>query len=181
MKQFESKWPEGFDTKISKVIETHAETKKHLKVGERKVFDTNLIYTTVIGLQTSSRDMETDRILAHMLAPVPTSMSTDMGDMKLYTAKSVLKKLLQSTVSTRHLETQISCSVIDGSAVLYFIHWPVNGMAQDYVNNFKYYISKMLQKRDVYLVFDRYKPYSTNKKCDKIGKGSTEQPGSSAV
>jgi len=77
MKQFESKWPEGFDTKISTVIETQAETKKHLRVWETKVFDTNLIYTTVIGLQTSSRDMETDRILAHELAPVPTSMSTD--------------------------------------------------------------------------------------------------------
>ena len=77
MKQFESKWPEGFDTKISTVIETQAETKKHLRVWETKVFDTNLIYTTVIGLQTSSRDMEIDRILAHELAPVPTSMSTD--------------------------------------------------------------------------------------------------------
>ena len=48
MKQFESKWPTGFDEKISKVVETQAAGKKHLKVGNSKVFDTNLIYTRVI-------------------------------------------------------------------------------------------------------------------------------------
>jgi len=37
------------------------------------------------------------------------------------------------------------------------------------VNNFKYYISKMLQKTDLYLVFDRYKPYST-KSVTRLGR-----------
>ena len=128
MKQFESKWPEGFDTQSSKVIATQAETKKQLKVGETKVFDTNLIYTRVIGLQASSYDIDINRILAHELSPVPTSMFTDMADMKICTAKSVLKKLLQSTVSTRHLETQTSCNVTDGFAVMCVFHLPVNGM-----------------------------------------------------
>ena len=63
MKQFENKWPTVFDEKISKVVEVQAEGKKHLKVGETKVFDTNLIYTRVIGLQACSRDI--NRILAH--------------------------------------------------------------------------------------------------------------------
>jgi len=36
------------------------------------------------------------------------------------------------------------------------------------VNNFKYYISK-IQKRDVYLVFDRYKPYRT-KSVTRLGR-----------
>jgi len=76
--------------------------------------------------------MDIDRVLAHELAPVPTSMFTDMGDMKICTAKSVLKKLLQSTVSTCHLETQISCSVIDVSAVLYSLacEWHVAGLCE---------------------------------------------------
>jgi len=43
------------------------------------------------------------------------------------------------------------------------IHWLVNGKLQDYVNNFKYYISKMLQKRDMCLVFDSYNPHSTKR------------------
>ena len=66
MKQFESKWPTGFDEKISKVVETQAAGKKHLKVGNTKVFDTNLIYTRVIGLQASSRDIDINELLAHV-------------------------------------------------------------------------------------------------------------------
>ena len=38
------------------------------------------------------------------------------------------------------------------------------------MNNFKYYISK-IQKRDVYLVFDRYKPYRT-KSVTKLGRAA---------
>ena len=130
-----------------------------MDIGESKVFDINLIYKRVIGLQISSRETDIDCILEHELAPVPTSMFSETGDMKICTAKSVLQKVLQSTVSTRHLETQISCNVRDGSAVLYIIHWPVNGTLQDYVTSF--FISKMLKTRDVYLVFDRYRLYST--------------------
>ena len=127
-----------------------------MNIGESKLFDTNLINTRVIGLQiSSSRETDIDRILAHELAPVPTSMFSEIGDMKMCTAKSILKKVLQSTVSTRHLESQISCNVMDGSAGLYVIHLPVNGTLQDYVNSFKYYTSKMFKPRDVYLVFER--------------------------
>ena len=162
MEQFENRWPTGFDEKISKVVETQAEGKKHLKVGETKVFDTNLIYTRVIGLQESSRDIDINRLLAHELAPVPTSMFADTGDMKICKAKSDLKILLQSTVSVRQIDRHISCVILDGSAILYAVHWSANDTLKDYVNNFKSYLSKLLQKVDVYLVFDRYKPFSTN-------------------
>ena len=47
---------------------------KYLKVGNTKEFDTNFIYTRVIGLQASSRDIDINVLLAHELAPVPTSM-----------------------------------------------------------------------------------------------------------
>ena len=72
------------------------ESKKHVKVGDLKVFDTNLIYNRVVGLQASSRDIDILRLLSHVLAPVPTAMFMDSGDMRICTAKSVLKKLLQS-------------------------------------------------------------------------------------
>ena len=161
MKQYESKWPEGFNEKISKVVELMTESKKHVKVGDLKVFDTNLIYNRVVGLQASSRDIDILRLLSHELAPVPTSMFTDSGDMRICTAKSVLKKLLQSEVSIRNIEKEITCTVIDGSAVLYVIHWPAAGTLKDYIDNMKDYLGKLLQKRDVFLVFDRYKAYST--------------------
>ena len=55
---------------------------KHLKVGNTKVFDTNFIYTRVIGLQASSRYIDINVLLAHELAPVPTSMFADTGGIK---------------------------------------------------------------------------------------------------
>jgi len=56
MKEFEQSWPENFHGTISKKIVTMATLKKHIKVSDGKVFDTNLIYTRVIGLQASSRE-----------------------------------------------------------------------------------------------------------------------------
>ena len=73
-------------------------------------------------------------------------------------------------MSVRQIEKEITCVIIDGSAILYVVNWPANGTLKDYVGNFKSYINKMLRKVDVYLVFDRYKPFSTN-----VSQGPTEQ------
>ena len=51
---------------------------------------------------------------SHKRIPVPTSMLTDSGYMRIFTAKSVLKKLLQSEVSVTNIEKSITCIVIDG-------------------------------------------------------------------
>ena len=116
----------------------------------------------MILLQASSRYIVINVLLAHELAPVPTSMFADTGGIKKITkSKSDLKKLLQTTGSVRQIEKEITCFIIDGSAILYVVNWPANGAFKDYVGNFKSYIDKMLRKVDVYLVFDRYKPFST--------------------
>ena len=57
--------------------------RKHVKVGAVKVFDTNLIYSKVIGLHASGRDTDNKDVLGHELAPVPMSMSDDTGDMRI--------------------------------------------------------------------------------------------------
>ena len=57
------------------------------------MFDTNLIYSRVIGLQASSRDVNIPRLLSHELARVLISMFADSGDIRIFTAKSALKKL----------------------------------------------------------------------------------------
>ncbi|KAH3814664.1 hypothetical protein DPMN_143169 [Dreissena polymorpha] len=75
--------------------------------------------------------------------------------------KSMLKNQLKVEVSERHIESKITCSVIDGSAVLYISHWPFDGKIRDYIDNFKSYIRQILNKYDVYLVFYRYMEFST--------------------
>ena len=43
------------------------ETKKSIKVGVVKIYDTNLIYSRVIGLQASDRPVDIVDLLAHEL------------------------------------------------------------------------------------------------------------------
>ncbi|MEL7308361.1 MAG: hypothetical protein AAGK05_11175 [Pseudomonadota bacterium] len=86
-------------------------------------------------------------------------MFTDDGEMRSATGKSVLKKHLKVDASSR--PTSEGSMVIDGTAVLWVVHWPTNGTVGNYVMNFKQYLIQKVKKEDVYLVFDRYYDYST--------------------
>ena len=64
MSEFERTWPEHFHDTVSKRITTMAVTKKSIKVDENNLFDTNLIYSRVVGLQASSREVDIKHVLA---------------------------------------------------------------------------------------------------------------------
>ncbi len=103
----------GFYVTIHKPVQTMSLTKKHVTLGEKKVLDTSLIYSGVIGLlQTSNRQVDITDVLSHELAPIPTAMFTDSGEMPITKAKSALKNLLQVTMPTRTAE-QTSVTIID--------------------------------------------------------------------
>ena len=59
--------------------------KKHVGVGAMKVYDTNVIYSHIIGLQASGREE-----LKYELAPVPMAMFDNSGDMRVAKTKSTL-------------------------------------------------------------------------------------------
>ena len=88
-------------------------------------------------------------------------MFTDSCDMRIGKSKAQLKTQLQGELSTRKASQEMQCKVLDGLAVLWVIHWPLNGKVRDYVANFRKYIEQKLEVGDVYLVFDRYREYST--------------------
>ena len=104
--------------------------------------------------------MDIKEVFAHELSPVPTSMFTDEGVMRCSTSKSVLKRQLQVEVSSRHA-LNTSVTIIDGSALLWVVHWPSDGTVETFVSNFREHIERKLKTGDVYLVFDRYYEYST--------------------
>jgi len=160
MTVFESRLPQGLYETITKKVVTMDHARKHVKVGAVKVFDTNLIYARVIGLQVSGQDIDIKDVLGHELAPFPTSMFDDTGDMRIAKSKSTLKKILQVEVSDR-VAGGANVSVFDGSAILWVVPWPADGSVKDYIANFKYAIGKRLRVEDVYLIFDRYYDYST--------------------
>ena len=53
MEEFKSKLPDGFYDSIPMNVETRAVTKKSVKVVDNKVYNTELIYSRVMGLQAS--------------------------------------------------------------------------------------------------------------------------------
>jgi len=70
-------------------------------LGNKRVYDQELIYARVIGLLVSSRDIKFDDVLAYELAAYPPSVFNSEGEMKIAKSKSTLKHILQVTVSER--------------------------------------------------------------------------------
>ena len=130
MKEFERKLPDGFYESIPMKIETMAAMKKSLKVGDNKVYNTELIYSRVIGLQASPRDISISEVISCELSPVPTALFNDSGEMRISKSKSDLKKLTRVDVSARHVTQEATCTVIDGCALLWIPQWPSSTSTQ---------------------------------------------------
>ena len=158
LEDFEKTWPGGFYSTISKKVKTMAITMKSIQVEDTKMYDLNVIYSRVIALFCSDRSVDVEDVLAYELAPVPTAMFTEEG-MRLCKAKSTLKKSLQVEVSKRKAG-DADITVIDGSALLWTIHWPADGTVADFIENVKARLTSYLLESDVYLIFDRYFEYS---------------------
>ena len=158
LEDYEKTWPEGFNSTISKKVETMAASCKFVKIGDSKVYDLNAIYSRVIALLSSDRDVDVNDVFSYELVPVPTAMFMKDG-MRICKAKSKLKRSLQIEVSRRNAG-DADATVIDVSALLWTVHWPADGSVADFIVNVKKRIASYLTNSDVYLIFDRYHEYS---------------------
>ena len=158
MAEFESGWPASFHGTLKKKVTTMTSNKKSIKIDGAPVFDTDLIYTRVIGLQ-QSRDLNIKEVLKYELSLVPPALFDENGDMRSQT-KATLKTKLQVEVSHRHSSSP-DAIIIDGCALLWTVHWPSSGSVEDYIKNFMGSLNYYLRKCSVHLIFDRYLPTST--------------------
>lgn len=94
MQDYENTLPSGLYSTIKKTELTMKAAKKTNHIEDIRVMDTNLTYSSVIGLQASSRDIDINDVLSRELSSVPTSMFTDDGEMRIAKCKSFLKKQL---------------------------------------------------------------------------------------
>ena len=161
METFEQSWPDGFHDTIPKTVVTMANTRKSIKVGDPKVFDTETIYARAMALQSGPRSLNINSLMSHELAPYPVSMFKTNGQMREVKTKATLKNDLKIVTSGRNARKDEEVLFLDGCAVLWVIPWPTSGTVQNYLNQFRSHIIKLLEKTDVYLVFDRYKSEST--------------------
>ena len=123
MKEFENSLPDGFYKTIRVKLKTMEVTKKSFKVGDRKVYNTELIYSRVIGLQASPREVSITDIMLCELTPIPTARFNDSGDMRISKSKSILKNLTKVDASAGHavkeaivqlLMAVLFCGFLDG-------------------------------------------------------------------
>lgn len=77
--EFEKELPSGFWKPIEKKVKTMAVTKKGIVIGPKVLYDTQLIFSRVMGLQASSREVDFKDVLSYELAPIPTALFDDSG------------------------------------------------------------------------------------------------------
>ena len=97
-----------------------AVSRKHIKVGQVSVYDTNLIYSRV--LSQKKRDISLKDILKFDLTPVPPSMFEENGDLRTTKkTKAVIKKTQSRNIGSNLPQSYLNhhwwvCSVL-GNAV----------------------------------------------------------------
>ena len=64
--------------------------------------------------------------------------------------------------------------MIDGSAILWVIHWPTQGTVQYLVGNVVSYVTGKMKDADEYFIFDRYEDYRAHRRSHshRTGEGS---------
>ena len=152
MKHFEGCWPKSFHEPISKKVVTMFFYKKHVKVDDAAVYDTETIYARAMVLQSSQKPLDTQNLVKHELAPMPMSMFDESGHMRDAKTKAKLKTKLMLEVPPKF---KADTMFLDGCAILWVIPWPPSGTVQDYLDIVRQYVQKQLKKCDVYLLFDR--------------------------
>ena len=83
---------------------------KHIKLGCANCSDTNLAYLMVMYVYLKY-------VFPHQLAPVPTSLFKDNGNLSITKSKSRMKWKLQVEQSSRTMPTH-ETEVVDGCAMM---------------------------------------------------------------
>jgi hypothetical protein len=116
---------------LSKQVITFAEKKKRLSVGEHALVDQEAIYTRVIGLLVSQRDLDLQQVIATELTAYPSSMFNADGQMRVATGKSTLNNHIQEPTTI----------IMDVSAVLWTVEWSAHGTVDTFISGFKVWLS----------------------------------------
>ena len=156
-------------THLVKHVKAMSILQKSVRVNDGEIIGTSLIYSRVIALQLTNVAMTVENVFKHELAPIPTSIFNDDGDLRPAKSKADMKRTLESKASTRTMNKP-ERTIIDVSATLWLVNWPTKASVIDYLQIFTSYISQKLATGNINLVFDRYYDYS-RKSCTRSDSG----------
>ncbi|KAL8616218.1 hypothetical protein ACOMHN_058335 [Nucella lapillus] len=133
---------------------------------DTKAIDTGFIYARVLGIMASSREpVSIEALFSHELAPLPTALFDETGDMRT-TSKAVMKNKIKIVCGVRNKPSP-SVVVLDGCAILWTVPWPAApAQVSAFINAA---ITTILRRADntsvLHVVFDRYFELSTKACC----------------
>ena len=154
IKSFSEGLPTTFRGVIKKNVVFMRSENKCAKVGDIPVYATEALYARIMCLMSMGRIQHIDDVLKYELAPIPTALFMETGDINHATSKSGLKNELKVEVSGRHI--QVEAAIVDGNALFYSCDWPEKGCVRDLAALYLQKNLDHLMYQDVYLVFDRY-------------------------
>ena len=103
MESFSEGLPTTFGGGIKKNVVFMRSENKCAKVGDIPVYATEALYARIMCLMSMGRIQHIDDVLKYELAPIPTALFMEMGDINHATSKSGLKHKLNVEVSGRHI------------------------------------------------------------------------------
>ena len=116
--------------------------KKGVRIGEFEVYNTEAIYARVIGLLATGQTT-LESVLKHELAPFPTAMFEDTGDMRIDHSKSKFKNKLKVEVTSRSCDNT-NATIIDGNAVFWTFEWPKDCLLEHIAENMYTYVKELI-------------------------------------
>ena len=134
-----------------------------------EIYNTDLIFSRVTYL-LSMNQLDFKILFNYELAPTPTSMFKDTGEARYTKSKADMKNTLKVEVSSRTVKPD--AIIIDGGGMLHSaIYWPSEGTVKNLIDGVEEYIAKMASTADVYIIFDRYMPFSikSDTRIERVG------------
>ena len=154
MNSFEEGWPASFHRPLQKKVQTMAKADKYHK-PEQNVADTETVYARAMAFHGGPNNFDVKCLMDHELAPYPPSMFSRYGQMRECTSKANLKNAIKVEARNQSRNIIVAVRFLDGCAELWIVSWPVSGIVQDFLDNFRRHLQRLTRMSDVYIAFDR--------------------------
>jgi len=151
--QFIADLPCGFHNPIKKKVVTMEAMKKRVKVADATIYNMEQLYGRLLVI-SQSRDIQLSEVFKYELAPVPSSIFDEYGDMRKGSKAILVHKL--AVFATSPLGP-VDAELVDGNEAIYHTLWPRNSTLKKFADNF---VSSFERPHTTYIIFDRYGKHS---------------------
>jgi len=146
---YQKSLPDGFYKPLKHEVVTMVTMKKCIKVGDNKVYDMEKLYGRMLVL-SQKREIELSTVFKYELAPVPSSLFDEYGQLRKSSKAPFVHKL--GILDANKYQPEVK--IFDGNEMIYNVTWPKSGRLHHFVDTFMRAVQD--QHAESYVVFDKY-------------------------